>query len=161
VVEEFVLEQSAIRNPQSAIVIEVHLKPGVMDPVADSTEQAIRSMGFNVSSVRTARRYELAGAVSDEQRETIARRLLANAGRGREEGRQGQLSHPLERGDNPPDVVTAAQGAVPAAVMINAQAYFDVHHSALDTVASVHPRELELQAVILAALAYLLAQEGV
>jgi len=53
------------------------------------------------------------------------------------------------------------KGAVPAAVMINAQAYFDVHHSALDTVASVHPRELELQAVILAALAFILAQEGV
>ena len=45
--------------------------------------------------------------------------------------------------------------------MINAQAYFDVHHSALDVVASVHPRELELQAVILAALAYILAQEGI
>jgi len=53
------------------------------------------------------------------------------------------------------------QGAAPAAVMINAQAYFDVHHSALDVVSSVHPRELELQAVILAALAYLLAQEGI
>ncbi len=53
------------------------------------------------------------------------------------------------------------QGAVPAAVMINAQAYFDVHHSALDVLPSVHPRELELQAVILAALAYILAQEGI
>jgi len=52
------------------------------------------------------------------------------------------------------------RGAEPAAVMINAQAYFDVHHSALDVVSSVHPRELELQAVILAALAYILAQEG-
>jgi carboxypeptidase Q len=52
------------------------------------------------------------------------------------------------------------QGAEPAAVMINSQAYFDVHHSALDVVSSVHPRELELQAVILAALAYILAQEG-
>lgn len=51
-------------------------------------------------------------------------------------------------------------GAVPAAVMINPQVYFDVHHSALDVVSSVHPRELELQAVILAALAYVLAQEG-
>ena len=45
--------------------------------------------------------------------------------------------------------------------MVNAQPYFDVHHSALDTVASVHPRELELQAVVLAVLAYVLAQEGV
>lgn len=53
------------------------------------------------------------------------------------------------------------QGAAPAAVMINAQAYFDVHHSALDVVSSVHPRELELQAIILAALAYILAQEGI
>jgi carboxypeptidase Q len=52
------------------------------------------------------------------------------------------------------------RGAVPAAVMVNAQAYFDVHHSALDTAASVHPRELELQAVILAAVAGILAQEG-
>ena len=53
-----------------------------------------------------------------------------------------------------------AGGAVPAAVLVNAQTYFDVHHSALDTVASVEPRELELQAVILAVLAYILAQEG-
>jgi carboxypeptidase Q len=52
------------------------------------------------------------------------------------------------------------EGAAPAAVILNAQAYFDVHHSALDVVASVHPRELELQAVILAALALILAQEG-
>ena len=53
-----------------------------------------------------------------------------------------------------------ADGAVPSAVLVNAQTYFDVHHSALDTVASVEPRELELQAVILAVLAYILAQEG-
>jgi hypothetical protein len=53
-----------------------------------------------------------------------------------------------------------ADGAVPSAVLVNSQTYFDVHHSALDTVASVEPRELELQAVILAVLAYILAQEG-
>ncbi|MCK7583568.1 MAG: M20/M25/M40 family metallo-hydrolase [Chromatiales bacterium] len=53
-----------------------------------------------------------------------------------------------------------AQGAEPAAVLPNAQPYFDVHHSALDTAASVHPRELELQAILLAVLAYVLAQEG-
>lgn len=52
------------------------------------------------------------------------------------------------------------RGAAPAAVILNAQTYFDVHHSALDVVKSVHPRELELQAVILAALAVILAQEG-
>jgi carboxypeptidase Q len=53
------------------------------------------------------------------------------------------------------------KGAVPAAVMVNAQTYFDVHHSALDVAASVHPRELELQAVILAAVADILAREGI
>jgi carboxypeptidase Q len=53
------------------------------------------------------------------------------------------------------------KGAAPAAVIVNAQPYFDVHHSALDVASSVHPRELELQAVILAALAYILAQEGI
>jgi carboxypeptidase Q len=52
------------------------------------------------------------------------------------------------------------QGTVPAAVILNAQTYFDVHHSALDVLDRVHPRELELQAVILAALAYIVAQEG-
>ncbi len=52
-------------------------------------------------------------------------------------------------------------GASPAAVLVDAHAYFDVHHSALDVVAAVHPRHLELQAVVLAAFAYILAQEGV
>ena len=60
-------------------VIEVHLKAGVMDPVAASTEQAIRDMRLPIEAVRTGRRYELAGDVSPDQRETIARRLLANA----------------------------------------------------------------------------------
>ncbi|KKO00618.1 hypothetical protein LCGC14_0123910 [marine sediment metagenome] len=59
-------------------VIEVHLKAGVMDPVAASTETAIANMGLAIESVRTARRYELIGDVSPEQCETIARRLLAN-----------------------------------------------------------------------------------
>lgn len=52
------------------------------------------------------------------------------------------------------------QGAAPAAVIPNSQTYFDVHHSAHDVLESVHPRELELQAVVLAILAYIIAQEG-
>lgn len=52
------------------------------------------------------------------------------------------------------------RGAAPAAVMVNAQPYFDYHHSALDVASSVHPRELELQAIILAVTLYVLAQEG-
>jgi hypothetical protein len=54
-----------------------------------------------------------------------------------------------------------SQGTVPAAVITNAQVYFDVHHSALDVLASVHPRELEWQAIIMATFAYVVAQEGI
>ena len=35
-------------------LIEVHLKPGVMDPVAASTEAALRELGIDVRGVRTA-----------------------------------------------------------------------------------------------------------
>ncbi|HET6428494.1 MAG TPA: phosphoribosylformylglycinamidine synthase subunit PurS, partial [Phycisphaerae bacterium] len=59
-------------------VVEVHLKLGVMDPVAASTEGAIRDMGLPVDAVRTGRRYELAGDVSADELALIARRLLAN-----------------------------------------------------------------------------------
>ncbi|GAG51404.1 unnamed protein product, partial [marine sediment metagenome] len=58
--------------------IEVHLKAGVMDPVAASAEKAVADMGIAIEAVRTARRYELTGQITDQQRETIARRLLAN-----------------------------------------------------------------------------------
>ena len=66
------------RGSAGAAVIEVHLKAGVMDPVAASAEQAICDMGLSVSMVRTARRYELSGDVTDQQRESVARKLLAN-----------------------------------------------------------------------------------
>ncbi len=77
VVEEWSLGTA---QPTAGVsVIEVHLKPGVMDPVAASTEQAIKDMGVSVSEVRTGRRYELPGRLDAEQCETIARKLLANA----------------------------------------------------------------------------------
>jgi len=59
-------------------VIEVHLKPGVMDPVAASVIKAVGDMGVSIDAVLTARRYELAGEITDAVRETIANRLLAN-----------------------------------------------------------------------------------
>ncbi|MHC4562360.1 MAG: phosphoribosylformylglycinamidine synthase subunit PurL [Planctomycetota bacterium] len=65
--------------PTGGAMIEVHLKAGVMDPVAASAEKAIAGMGVAIESVRTARRYELAGDVSRDECETIARRLLANS----------------------------------------------------------------------------------
>jgi phosphoribosylformylglycinamidine synthase len=66
-------------KPAPTSVIEVHLKPGVMDPVAASTEKALQDMGLAVASVRTARRYEIEGRLSKPQSQAIARKLLANA----------------------------------------------------------------------------------
>jgi len=53
------------------------------------------------------------------------------------------------------------KGAVLGALIPGSQRYFDYHHSALDVPEAVSPRELELQAVILAMVAYFLAEEGV
>ncbi|MCY2954735.1 MAG: phosphoribosylformylglycinamidine synthase subunit PurS [Planctomycetota bacterium] len=58
--------------------IEVHLKPGVMDPVAASTEMAIRDMGLSVREVRTGRAYLIEGTVAREELKRIANRVLAN-----------------------------------------------------------------------------------
>jgi phosphoribosylformylglycinamidine synthase len=77
VVEEFNLGSSPA--PADARLVEVHLKAGVMDPVASSTESAVADMGLGQVEVRTGRRYELVGPVSDQQAHTVARRLLANA----------------------------------------------------------------------------------
>ena len=58
--------------------IEIHLKPGVMDPVAASTEMAIRDMGLPVREVRTGRSYSIQGSVPREELQRIAQRVLAN-----------------------------------------------------------------------------------
>ena len=60
-------------------LIEVHLKSGVTDPVAESVLAALKDMGAgSVASVRTARKFVLFGAITDQQRDTIARRALSN-----------------------------------------------------------------------------------
>ena len=58
--------------------IEVHLKPGVMDPVANSTLRAIKQMDLAVENVRTVRAYALWPGPEGEQLELIATRVLAN-----------------------------------------------------------------------------------
>jgi len=66
-------------GPMQAALIEIHLKSGVTDPVAESVRSALADMGAGqVASVRTGRKYVLLGTVSDKERETIARRALAN-----------------------------------------------------------------------------------
>ena len=61
-----------------ATLIEVHLKSGVTDPVAESVTAAIADMGLEVEHVRTARKYILLGAVTENQVDTIAKKILAN-----------------------------------------------------------------------------------
>ncbi len=58
--------------------IEIHLKPGVMDPVAASTESAIRDMGIHVWEVRTGRAYLIHSQMPREELQRIASRVLAN-----------------------------------------------------------------------------------
>jgi phosphoribosylformylglycinamidine synthase len=66
-------------GPMQASLVEVHLKSGVTDPVAESVRSALADMGAKqVSSVRTARKYVLLGNVSEDDQQTIARRILAN-----------------------------------------------------------------------------------
>jgi carboxypeptidase Q len=54
----------------------------------------------------------------------------------------------------------AEQGTILLGLIPDSQRYFDVHHSARDTLASVNPRELELGAIAMAIMAYVLSQEG-
>ncbi|MCC7349366.1 MAG: phosphoribosylformylglycinamidine synthase subunit PurS [Phycisphaerales bacterium] len=58
--------------------IEVHLKPGVMDPVAASTELALADMGVAARQVRTGRAYLIEGIIPRTELQTIASRVLAN-----------------------------------------------------------------------------------
>ena len=50
-----------IAEPAGGIAVEVHPRPGVMDPVAESTRAELRAAGWAVESVRTARRYVFEG----------------------------------------------------------------------------------------------------
>ncbi len=60
-----------------ATLLQVLLKPGVMDPVAQSAEAAVRDFGFSVTALRTLRKYWIAGA-EQEQLSEISNRILAN-----------------------------------------------------------------------------------
>ena len=58
--------------------IEVHFKPGVMDPVAASTAMALNEAGLPTRQVRTGRAYTFDGAMNDSDRRTLTNRVLAN-----------------------------------------------------------------------------------
>jgi phosphoribosylformylglycinamidine synthase len=56
----FHTEGQTVPEPAGSQAFEVHLRPGVMDNVAQSTTLALKDMGIEASHVRTARRYEIA-----------------------------------------------------------------------------------------------------
>ncbi len=76
--EYYIGRSSAPAGLARATLIEVHLKSGVTDPVAESVTAAIADMGVVGAQVRTARKYVLLGEVRPAQIETIAKRVLAN-----------------------------------------------------------------------------------
>ncbi len=64
------------------VTIEVHYKPGVMDPVAQSTREAIVEMlprlGGDGIEVRTGKRYDLIGCADVEAAQRLAQAISAN-----------------------------------------------------------------------------------
>src|SRR3954454_11795797 len=78
VVERAELVDRTARDGDGQSRIEIHLKPGVMDPVAASTEMAIRDMELPVREVRTGRAYLIDGRLPREELQRIASRVLAN-----------------------------------------------------------------------------------
>jgi phosphoribosylformylglycinamidine synthase subunit PurSL len=76
IVEKFDLVDRAPFDSGSRI--EVHLKPGVMDPVAASAEMVLRDRGISVSQIRTGRAFLLEKNLDRSTLERIAARVLAN-----------------------------------------------------------------------------------
>ncbi len=65
-------------RPNLSLVATVLLKPGVMDPVAQSVVDAADDLGISIDSVRTFRRYYAPQSVPVSEREVLFRRVLAN-----------------------------------------------------------------------------------
>ena len=93
VTETFGIGAEPSHAAEGAKSIEVHLKPGVMDPVAGSCEMAIGDLlgnqeapppgsknqeGGGLVQVRTGRKYTLVGHVGEDLLRVIAKRLLVN-----------------------------------------------------------------------------------
>ncbi len=82
VVERFVVgavgdQELTQPPPGSSRLVHVLPKPGVMDPVAQSTLAAIRDFGLPADAVRTLRKYWF-GPLSDEAFRLLAAKVLAN-----------------------------------------------------------------------------------
>ena len=76
VCEEYYIGRSAApAGLAKATLIEVHLKSGVTDPVAESVTTAMTDMGAAPDNVRTARKYILLGDITQSQTEKISKKI--------------------------------------------------------------------------------------
>ena len=76
VCEDFYIGKSVpAEGLAKATIVEIHLKSGVTDPVAESVMTAIDDMGQKCQTVRTARKYVLFGEITEKQLKKIVRRL--------------------------------------------------------------------------------------
>src|SRR5262249_54423499 len=67
----------------------------------------------------------------------------------------------LKKGGGGPDLGPLMAKGVPGLMLsVNHQRYFDFHHSENDRIEAVDERELELGAIAMAIMSYLLAEEG-
>ena len=113
VAEVHVIERGFSPRDGPSAAIEVHPRPGVMNPVALSTKAAVTrmlrkrgSVGSRIDEVHTARRYRIIGARSAEELERIAGQVLANGcvetwyvqGLGREDRIPERFPAPPDRG---------------------------------------------------------------
>ena len=63
--------------------VTVRLKTGVLDPEAETTKRALSRLGFELSALRSADRYEIdldaeSEVAAEDRAEEMAERLLAN-----------------------------------------------------------------------------------
>jgi len=72
------IEATANGKGKHESVLTVLLKPGVMDPAAESVLDAARDLGVPLAAVRTFRRYFGSATLPDSDRDILFRKVLAN-----------------------------------------------------------------------------------
>ena len=75
---EIATRNEQITQPAGLLSIEVHPRPGVTDPTAETVLAELRAEGYAISSVRTARRYYISGNVGAQDAVRVLRRTVAN-----------------------------------------------------------------------------------
>ncbi len=79
VTQEYAIEKQIKHSTNGAWSVEVTFNRGVTDIVAETTLKGIRDLGIqNVTAAKTARRYEIVGDLTDDEKAYITQKLLMN-----------------------------------------------------------------------------------